>query len=616
MVLQKLKLYDQAIIAYQDALALDNKFIDSYISLADLFISIKKPEEVIKNYILALKINSNDSILFKKLAKAYQQINDDANYYLSLANAAFIDTNYLVAVENFEQYFAIVSTGSIDFYLKFYKSYIQIDQAEKAIAILENHALIDFPDSLMLQRANQAILPIVYETEQEVNFYRQRFIGLLDGLVSRVNVEPPNQNELIQVLAHTNNFLLPYQNENDLEVNRKYAYFLHTIVQSLFPQWSVDRKYYNKSRHDKIRIGYISLRLHNLGKLYLNWIKEINHDKFANFIYDISGKKADKLSDCQQKIKSSVDKYAIFPRTPNIHDLCEVIIADDLDILILPEIGIDPIYNVLSLLRLAPVQCTTWAHPITSGSPAIDYFLSSELMEPPNGEEHYSEKLIKLPNLAFSLNPIELPVLNKVRSDFQMRENAVIYLCCQSLFKYLPRHDYIFAAIAERVKNSQFVFLDAGQGPIFTAKFKKRMERAFAEYDLNYQEHCIFLARREEDKYLMLYQLADIFLDCLTWSGGFTTQEAIVSGLPVVTCPGQFMRARHSHGILQMLGVTETIAQTENEYIEIAVGLGLDSRRRAMVSDKIKSHQNRIFGDRKCLQALENFFEHAVATAT
>ncbi|WP_226574846.1 hypothetical protein [Microseira wollei] len=37
-------------------------------------------------------------------------------------------------------------------------------------------------------------------------------------------------------------------------------------------------------------------------------------------------------------------------------------------------------------LRLAPVQCKAWGHPVTSGIATIDYFLSSELLDPKNAQ--------------------------------------------------------------------------------------------------------------------------------------------------------------------------------------------------------------------------------------
>jgi predicted O-linked N-acetylglucosamine transferase (SPINDLY family) len=63
---------------------------------------------------------------------------------------------------------------------------------------------------------------------------------------------------------------------------------------------------------------------------------------------------------------------------------------------------------------------------------------------------------------------------------------------------------------------------------------------------------------------------SDVFLDTLSFSGGHTTFDAVACNLPIVTCAGEFMRGRQSCGILKMLGVTNTIAQNEAEYIEIA----------------------------------------------
>jgi len=364
--------------------------------------------------------------------------------------------------------------------------------------------------------------------------------------------------------------------------------------------------------NSKLRIGYISCRLHSLGYLYLNWIKYCNKNNFEIYVYDLSGKDKNKLLDYHKEFEIHSDHINFISNNSELNNLCTNISADQLNILIIPEIGIDPIFNILSCLRLAPIQCTTWAHPVTSGSPNIDYFLSSDLMEPMNAEQHYSEKLVRLPNLGFSLPNLIVPNLNKQRSDFKLREDAIVYLCCQSLFKYLPQHDYIFAAIAKQSPSFQFAFLDPAHGKVVTKKFEKRLDRVFTDFGLDYREYCVFLPRTSQEEFLMLNQLTDIFLDALSWSGGFTTRDAIACGLPVVTCPGEMMRARHSYGILQMLGVTETIAKNESEYIEIAVRLGLDREWRQTIRDKVIANKDRIFEDQECIVALEAFFQEVV----
>ncbi|MGQ0653373.1 MAG: tetratricopeptide repeat protein, partial [Betaproteobacteria bacterium] len=73
--------------------------------------------------------------------------------------------------------------------------------------------------------------------------------------------------------------------------------------------------------------------------------------------------------------------------------------ARGLDALIYPELGMDTPGFRLASLRLAPLQAVSWGHPETSGLPTVDCYLSAELMEPPDAERHYSERLVRLPNL-------------------------------------------------------------------------------------------------------------------------------------------------------------------------------------------------------------------------
>ena len=72
------------------------------------------------------------------------------------------------------------------------------------------------------------------------------------------------------------------------------------------------------------------------------------------------------------------------------------------------------------------------------------------------------------------------------------------------------------------------------------------------------------------------------------------------------------MRGRHSAAILKMMGLTETIADSLDSYIEIAVRLGSNAEWRTHVSEKISNSRQYIYRDMKCITALEEFFERAV----
>jgi predicted O-linked N-acetylglucosamine transferase (SPINDLY family) len=124
---------------------------------------------------------------------------------------------------------------------------------------------------------------------------------------------------------------------------------------------------------------------------------------------------------------------------------------------------------------------------------------------------------------------------------------------------------------------------------------------------LDFDECAIILPRLSEADYLRVNQCCDVFLDSFHWSGGVTTLKAIACGLPIVTCPGELMRSRHSAGILHTLGITETIATTPAEYIEIAIRLAQDSTWRYELCDRIMARHDRLYGNTACVRDLEAF---------
>ena len=60
----------------------------------------------------------------------------------------------------------------------------------------------------------------------------------------------------------------------------------------------------------------------------------------------------------------------------------EAISASSLDAIIYPEVGIDAATLRLAALRLAPIQLAAWGHPITTGLPTLDGFITAAAFEP------------------------------------------------------------------------------------------------------------------------------------------------------------------------------------------------------------------------------------------
>jgi predicted O-linked N-acetylglucosamine transferase (SPINDLY family) len=292
------------------------------------------------------------------------------------------------------------------------------------------------------------------------------------------------------------------------------------------------------------------------------------------------------------------------------------ILDDAPHILIYPEVGMNPVSAQLAAQRLAPVQCNSWGHPETSGFPTLDYYLSSELMEPAEAQDHYTERLVRLPNLSIYYEPLDPEPVALSRRDLGLRSTATVYWCGQSLFKYLPQFDRVFARIARDVGDCQFAFIEYLQGTHVTDLFRKRLDKAFAALGLQAADYCVFLPRLDMHRFLAAIGQCDIVLDSIGWSGCNSTFESLHHDLPIVTMTGLLMRGRHTMAILKMMGVEETIAETVDDYVSIAVRLARDLSWRTAIRSKMSENRTRVYRDAPCIAALEDFLDRAARRAS
>jgi protein O-GlcNAc transferase len=182
-----------------------------------------------------------------------------------------------------------------------------------------------------------------------------------------------------------------------------------------------------------------------------------------------------------------------------------------------------------------------------------------------------------------------------------------VFWCGQSLYKYLPQYDGVFPRIAVAAPDCQFAFIQHPKGTNVTELFRRRLDRAFTAVGLSAEDHCVFLPRLDHAKFVAATGHADIFLDSIGWSGCNSMLESLPHDLPVVTMAGDLMRGRHGMAILAMMGVTETVAETVDGYVSIAVRLARDIEWRMAMKRRIAAAKHRVYRDRSCISALEEF---------
>ena len=128
-------------------------------------------------------------------------------------------------------------------------------------------------------------------------------------------------------------------------------------------------------------------------------------------------------------------------------------------------------------------------------------------------------------------------------------------------------------------------------------------------FGLDAARHCVFLPRLGLEQFVAAIGQCDVVLDSIGWSGGNSTLEGLAQDTPIVTMGGPLMRGRHTMAILQMMGVTDTTADTIDDYVTIAARLGRDPQWRASVRQRMSKCKHLVYRDSAAIDALEAFFD-------
>jgi predicted O-linked N-acetylglucosamine transferase (SPINDLY family) len=211
--------------------------------------------------------------------------------------------------------------------------------------------------------------------------------------------------------------------------------------------------------------------------------------------------------------------------------------------------------------------------------------------------------------------PLRPKPVSVTREELQLRRGATVFWCGQALHKYLPQYDDVFPRIAREAGDCQFVFIEFFRSRHVTGIFRERLDQAFAAFGLNARDHCVFLPGMNSSAFAAAIGQCDIVLDSIGWSGCNSILESLIHDLPIVTLRGDLMRGRHTAAILQMMDATELVTGSVDDYAAAAVRLARDEPWRKAAKAKIAANKHRLYRDRACITALEEFLDRVVRDA-
>ncbi|MCA3602256.1 MAG: tetratricopeptide repeat protein [Methylobacterium sp.] len=343
-----------------------------------------------------------------------------------------------------------------------------------------------------------------------------------------------------------------------------------------------DKVQYNHSKRGKIegrriRIGYVSpdFYTHVVSFFIEPILRNHNRTRFEVIAYA----NVMKPDEHTVYLKRYFDKWVDVVRM-NDEEMAAQIRADDVDILI--DLAGHTHGNRLPVLAMkpAPIQATYLGFGYTTGFDQVDYFIGDNNLTPPGEEAYFSEKVLNIEAPLFAYNP-PWHRAPEITPPPALTKGYVTFGSMTRMVRLNTRLLRVWKQILDRVPGSKLRFdQKTMDDPETVERFYRRLE------GLGFERARVELVSTPE--HWNGYLEFDIALDCWPHNGGTTTFEALFSGVPVVGKRDRVSVGRLADTVLKPLGLEEWIADTPEEFVELAVKLASDLPRLADIRANLR----------------------------
>lgn len=213
--------------------------------------------------------------------------------------------------------------------------------------------------------------------------------------------------------------------------------------------------------------------------------------------------------------------------------------------------------------KCVPIQVAWIGYPNTTGLHAIDYRFTDNIVDPENGPLLYSEKLVRLANGFCAWTPPEnAPVVDESPC---LKNGYVTFGSLHTLSRLNKQVIALWSRVLAGVPGSRLIIFRN----TLNDEIIKRLSAWFSENNIG-PERVAFQRDVPTAGHLSVYRDIDIALDTFPWSGHTTACEALWMGVPVITLRGDRSAGRMVASVLTHVGMSDWIAETQEQYISLA----------------------------------------------
>ncbi|RYF49589.1 MAG: acetylglucosamine transferase, partial [Comamonadaceae bacterium] len=337
----------------------------------------------------------------------------------------------------------------------------------------------------------------------------------------------------------------------------------------------------------RLKIGFLSpdFRVHSVMYFVEGILAQLDRRQFEVFALYLFPRD----DHVTERVKRHADHFVrLGGFTPD--QQAEMIRAQGIDILV-DLAGHTGHNGLLAMARkAAPVQATWVGFPGTTGLSAMDYLITDSITDPPGVEDEYTEALYRLPTRLCTYRPMSRNLLWRYQPRYLVQpapalaNGHITFGSCNNLGKITDQVLSLWGQILARTPGSRLLIEAKNFGKSqFIEEYKERCGRLGID-----PERLILVPLDTKNQYLTYHRI-DIALDPFPLNGGTTSMDALWMGTPLVGLAGTSFKSRLTAGILGHLGRNEWLAQTAEEYVDIACRLANDTPALAAMRQNLRA---------------------------
>jgi protein O-GlcNAc transferase len=339
----------------------------------------------------------------------------------------------------------------------------------------------------------------------------------------------------------------------------------------------------------KIKIGYLSadFRLHPLAFLISELIEKHDRTQFEIVAYSYG---TDDNTPERKRLQLAFDDFV------DIRGLNDVAAAkkihdDGVHILVDLTGYTQTSRTGIVALKPAAIHVNWLGYAGTmgelSGKPLFDYIIADETIAP--NQADFSEKLLYLP--CYQPNDSGRTIVKpSTKASHHLPENALVFCCFNQTFKITPDVFAVWMNILKEAPNCVLWLLDCNVWA------KNNLQREATNAGVN-AERLIFAPRLPIAEHLARHSHADLLLDTLPYNAHTTASDALLMGLPVLTCMGETFASRVAASLLKEVNLPDLITSSLQEYEKKALDFAQSPTKIIQIKQKLiaEARMSRLF---------------------